>query len=105
MDNIHRGWHKQSWQRSEHRTCTSARHIVMVPSWAGLACSACPSGVYTALSSRSSARLHVKSLSPEVSHHEQPGMLIALSCRHLAIPAPACAVALLNQPGETVSIV
>ena len=99
MNNIHRGWHKQRWQRSKQRTCTSARHIVMVPSWAGLAFSACPSGVYTALSSRSSARLRVKSLSPDRPHREQPRALSALSCR-LATSTPACAAAPLNQPGE-----
>ena len=104
MIDKYRGWHKQSWQRSQRRTCTSARHIVIVPSWAGLAFSACPSGVYTALSSRSSARLHIKkSLGRNCPHHEQLTALIALSCR-LAISTPACAAAPLNQTGETASI-
>lgn len=59
-------------------TCTSARHMVSVPSCAGDACSACPSGVYTALSSRSSARSSMNArLTAAVVQARGPGQPIA----------------------------
>ncbi len=52
--------------------------MVSVPSCAGDACSACPSGVYTALSSRSSARSSMNArLTAAVVQARGPGQPIA----------------------------